>query len=281
MIEFLKKPYPAHTLSMSNLYLALGAGLFIGLFLVFFQPFGLDEVVGKYKELKIFGFGVVTFIGVAFFHLILPRLLPSLTDDKTWTVGKEILYLNALLLTIALLNSLYNPILSDSNTLNFSSFLGMCFNTFSLGIIPSAFFVALDHNRLLRKHIEASESINLAQKTSTPKATEEILIKADNKDFSINPSTFLYAETVGNYVNVFWFEKETLNKELYRSTLKNLEENLKVASIIRCHRSFMVNLKQVNEITGNAQGFKLSLKYSEEIIPVSRKYVPVVRSYFQ
>jgi DNA-binding LytR/AlgR family response regulator len=46
--------------------------------------------------------------------------------------------------------------------------------------------------------------------------------------------------------------------------------------IIRCHRSYLVNLMAVNRVDGNAQGLKLSFSKSlamTHIVPVSRSFI--------
>ena len=62
----------------------------------------------------------------------------------------------------------------------------------------------------------------------------------------------------------------TLHMSLQQVKLPNFH-------IIRCHRSFVVNLDHVIEVGGNAQGLKLHLNMLEDYIPVSRKYIPVVQ----
>jgi DNA-binding LytR/AlgR family response regulator len=45
---------------------------------------------------------------------------------------------------------------------------------------------------------------------------------------------------------------------------------------MRCHRAFIVNTKNVSHIEGNAAGYRLSLKSTENKIPVSRNYGPAI-----
>ena len=76
-------------------------------------------------------------------------------------------------------------------------------------------------------------------------------------------------------------DENTLKKVTYRVTLSSLEIQLKEASsLIRCHRSYLVNLNKVKNISGNAQGLKLELINQSEIIPVSRNYIPIVKQFF-
>lgn len=281
MLEFLKKPYPAHGPNPQNIYIALATGIFVAGFLLIFQPFQLDDLRSPYKPFLIAGFGVIGFVVVIFYNDVLPRFLPFLSDDKTWTVGREIIYLNALILTIAICNTFYNPFLSENNTLSFGTFLFMTLNTVLVGIVPTAFFVVLDYNRLLKRYVTESESLQVKE---SPKEKEVALsplnINTESEVIQLFPDQLLYVESVGNYVNIVSCQEEKLEKKLHRSTLKHLESSIPMPHIIRCHRSYLVNLQQVQSVTGNAQGFKLLLSTCEEVIPVSRKYVPIVKAYF-
>ena len=80
----------------------------------------------------------------------------------------------------------------------------------------------------------------------------------------------------------FIIDENKLKKVTHRVTLSSFEIQLKeVSSLVRCHRSYMVNLNKVKNISGNAQGLKLELINHSEIIPVSRKYIPIVKEFFQ
>jgi hypothetical protein len=72
---------------------------------------------------------------------------------------------------------------------------------------------------------------------------------------------------------------------LIRSSLKRLEnqlqEKLTVGAghagdfqppLLRCHRSYIVNLSRVRTCQGNRHGLKLALVGAEKSIPVSRAY---------
>ena len=42
------------------------------------------------------------------------------------------------------------------------------------------------------------------------------------------------------------------------------------AVFFRCHRAYIVNLDKIEQVEGNAQGYKLKLQGTEDLIPVSR-----------
>ena len=75
--------------------------------------------------------------------------------------------------------------------------------------------------------------------------------------------------------------ENTLKKVTYRVILSSFEVQLKEASnLVRRHRSYIVNLKKVKNISGNAQGLKLELINQSEIIPVSRNIYPLSSNFF-
>ena len=100
-----------------------------------------------------------------------------------------------------------------------------------------------------------------------------ILPAENNKDtFELKAESLLYIESINNYCELVSYENNALKKQLIRSTLKRIESQINGSSLLRCHRAFIVNLHFVSHIDGNAQGYRISLKGAEKIIPVSRQY---------
>jgi DNA-binding LytR/AlgR family response regulator len=82
-----------------------------------------------------------------------------------------------------------------------------------------------------------------------------------------------------NYIMLHYLEGAEYKTQMIRCTITH---SLLVFSepehsfIVRCHRSYLVNLNAVNEINGNAQGLKLSINKMPSggcSVPVSRSYV--------
>ena len=75
-----------------------------------------------------------------------------------------------------------------------------------------------------------------------------------------------------------YLENETSKRELLRTTMKSLEDKLKPYAVIRCHRSFMVNINNIEKVVGNAHKLNLYIPYSKLPVPVSRSYVPIIKT---
>ena len=56
-----------------------------------------------------------------------------------------------------------------------------------------------------------------------------------------------------------------------------MEDQLKTVSTIeRCHRSYLVNTALVDYVSGNAQGYQLHLKGTDQEVPVGRTFAPTI-----
>ncbi|WP_442872813.1 LytR/AlgR family response regulator transcription factor [Bergeyella sp. RCAD1439] len=85
-------------------------------------------------------------------------------------------------------------------------------------------------------------------------------------------------ESADNYCTFYYQDHFGIKKTLIRTTLKSILEQTQSEKILRSHRSFIINLKKVISIKGNAQGYKLRLQNCDYEVPVSRKYMEEVKS---
>jgi tetratricopeptide (TPR) repeat protein len=91
-----------------------------------------------------------------------------------------------------------------------------------------------------------------------------------NEEFELNLNQLYYIAAEDNYSRLFLQEKDKLRDKLLRITLKGIEQQIEHPDIVRCHRSYMVNLAKPFDIGGDASGYFLtSAKFSGKI-PISR-----------
>ncbi len=286
MFNLLKQPYPSHESPGRQLRTAALIGLFVGLFLLLFQPFGIGIWETSSKTLKILGFGLVTFIITTFAFIVLPRLFPRQFSDERWTVGREILLIIGNILLIAVANRLYQEWLLQLEGISSGvSWLSVILITFLLGIFPTAAGVLFSYIRQLKKYSESAAQFaphppsplppaNPVEPSSDAPVNPSITLMADNeKDtLMLNATDLLLVESSDNYCTVVYQQGAKISKLLLRSSLSRLAGQINQPHIVRCHRSYLVNLDRIEHITGNAQGYKLHLTDGDFIVPVSRQY---------
>ena len=100
-----------------------------------------------------------------------------------------------------------------------------------------------------------------------------------NEHVSLEIADLLYIEAVGNYVKVVNRRDDEVKTNMLRATMKQMEETLQgYPMIVRCHRAFLVNLCQVEQIISHSGSTQLLIKHCHELLPVSRSNMAQVKS---
>lgn len=98
---------------------------------------------------------------------------------------------------------------------------------------------------------------------------------------SIKRNNLLYIESADNYVNIWYMNKGQLTKFMLRNSLKAIEESFSETCVLRCHRSFMVNVEQVKVIRRQKDGSYLEFGIEKvPDIPISKTYSEKVTQWF-
>ncbi len=95
-------------------------------------------------------------------------------------------------------------------------------------------------------------------------------------------SDILYIQGSDNYVTVCYQAQGKLTRFMLRNTLRALEDELKKEAIIRCHRSYLVNVDKVKLIRREKEGLLLELDSTPpSSVPASRTYMNDVLAAFR
>jgi DNA-binding LytR/AlgR family response regulator len=99
---------------------------------------------------------------------------------------------------------------------------------------------------------------------------------------TLKSSDLIYLEASDNYVIIHFQAGSAVKSYLLRNTLKRLELVLDGFPLLRCHRSYMVNMHRVKMLKRDKGKFKLWMDEDGRIaIPVSRSYNPAVTDAFE
>lgn len=274
MIKILNQPYPFSEKSIKQiLFQSVLEGLFVALFLIVIQPFGIESMSTENKFSYLFLYGVVTCLCVLIVRVILFLNFSKYESNSKWTVLKEIISILALFSLITIGNYLLTLLLFDiKNTL--AGFGNMFLMVLIIGVFPTVFGVManyLYHYKKYSKVIDIQQFI-LNEENVFQGSILKLVAENDKDFFEIEQNDLFYIESADNYSTIIFKKNGQLQKELIRSSLLRLETQIYDKKIVRCHRSFMVNLHNVVKVTGNAQGYKLHLNQYNLEVPVARKY---------
>jgi len=90
---------------------------------------------------------------------------------------------------------------------------------------------------------------------------------------TIQLDDLLYLEASENYVTIHYLDHNQPDRVLLRNSMKRMEEQLSGYPVIRCHRSYMVNLNRIKLAKKTRSGMVVELLASVPIrLPVSETY---------
>ncbi|MBU8892529.1 MAG: LytTR family transcriptional regulator [Bacteroidales bacterium] len=279
IISYIKQPFPK---TESKWRVIILISLFVALFLIVFQPFGINLFESNIKIIILSGYGLVTFI-VLFINLILiENIFPKFFDERNWTIWKDFVWLIWVIFSIGLGNALYTYYIFDNLIFSIQGLIIFQFITFVVAVIPITVLIISKQKYLLTKHLNSANELNKNIDKTRIGINEDQTIRffADNEKDSIEFKIrdFYFIESSGNYIELFFFDNDNIIRKTFRSTLKrSLEYFTDSLEIIQCHRAFIVNTNKIINAKGNSQGLRLNLENCELEVPVSRGFVNAVR----
>lgn len=287
ILGVLKSPYPFDPSFLSLFLYGAGSGLFVTLFFIAFEPFGFSLLPEAPRRAFFIGYGMATFLAIAVNGLLLPRLWPRWFREESWSLGRQILWMSWVTLTIGLGCTLLSGALCAFYGLpaHWVQLRTIVLDAFLIAIFPITVINLVNSARLLQRSArvvqEANQRLERPDRPLTPAADvpAQVEIVAENNRDSLRVALadLLCIQAEENYVRVL--ARDGKPAPLLRSSLGRVERQLHPFSprLFRCHRAFIVNTAQIARVDGNAQGLKLTLRDSPAVIPVARRYVAEFR----
>jgi hypothetical protein len=264
--------------------------------LAVFKPFGLEDGLWL-TYVHLFVMGVLGFCicmvtdGILKYVIKKPR---SYDKGVSYIIRRNLWFQIINTPLVALGVCLYRHfVMSDrigGNLLSWTNYLEtlviIAFCSFAIGLYWRFKF----RSRYLAIELKETQHLNEQLKKWEQRAKDERQENAQHLDTSLTLTgttsdtiqlqipDLLYIEAVGNYVKVFHLHDGQVQTDMLRATSKQIEEELQAyPMIVRCHRAFLVNLGQVDQIVSHSGSMQLIIKHSHESIPVSRSNMAQVK----
>ena len=277
---------------------------FMILAIAIFKPFGLD--VGQWQSylhlLSLFVLGLFScFITEVILRYIV-RMPRSYKRGINYIISRNLRFQFINTPLVALFICLYRHFMMseivESNRLSLSNFLEtlaiIAFLSFAIGLYWRFKFrskylaMELEETRLLNEELKKMQEpeqplpIEVEEPSEKPRPQELTLTGTTNESVTLHISHLLFIEAVGNYVKVCHLRDEQVRTDMLRVTMKQMEETFQgYPMVVRCHRAFLVNLGQVEQIISHSGSTQLLIKHCHESLPVSRSNMAQVRAAIQ
>jgi hypothetical protein len=260
-----------------KIYLEISLGIFF--FILFFRPFELNHLDFNNQLLFIAGCSAITFFLLCLFYILVPWIFPKLL---TPAVHEKRLFVMLNIFICIISSTAYAFYIRYVGGISLSMYL--VFKIVLICLVPVITLSLVIENKSLKHQIDSLRENNIKLKMTVHEntiiQTESIQFISDNKSDKINllPGDILLIKSAENYVEIVYKESEINKQKLIRTTLRNIEEQLrKIPEFVRCHRTCIVNTKYVLKLTSGYQGNRLKIMDYIEEVPVSRQYLMDVR----
>lgn len=267
---------PSYLYDKANINrLIVFTAIFALLFINIFQPFGSRGWYPYISDFKYFFFSSLIIL-IGMLVVVISRLLLILFVKKhsvsylqyaLWVLGE--------ILSMSLFFSLFTKFIPKEgmNRDFMEIFHKSTVNTSLVILLPYSilwlYFSWRDKNYQLQK-MSSLDSGSGAQRKNLIAFPDE---KGELR-ISIMLENLLYIDSSDNYITIHYLNKSKLSHFLIRNSLKWMDENLtKDSQLVRCHRSYIVNLDRVKVLRKNKGGIVMELDdVNTPDIPVSNTY---------
>ena len=236
--------------------------------------------------------------------VIIPMLFPLYFNEDKWTIKRNLIWvicMNIIFATIMFF-ALNGYLILRFNTFSeftFEKFVWWFYIQLIFGVPLGVIINLVNQNYLLKKHLKIADNINTTVEKEKLEQAQTIVEHNKQNGFSnnelsqlefeidkLNKVTFgidnlVCVEALGNYTSIVYHNKG-YRKITIRETISNVEQKIGASKLIyKPHRSYLVNLQNIENVTGDSQGLKIHLKGSEKVIPVSRNKIKEFRMLFK
>lgn len=252
-----------------RLQLVLFCALFACLFLNLFHPLNLDQwFVRSNKPI----YSILLFFSAAGLAAIMVTQLALRSFFKGYASTRLSFFawMTVDYIVIALAAHTTNHFITNDPLFDWAELTKTMGNTFLLLIVPYSLGLLL---LSLRDRVRAVEELTLKMSQTIKPTRVEIKDENGRTVISVDAKSVLYFKSEDNYVFVYYKLDDEVKKELIRTTLKRLEQELDTEAFVRIHRSYMINTLNLVAATRAASGYRVVIDPTlKATFPVSSTY---------
>jgi DNA-binding LytR/AlgR family response regulator len=263
----------------------LFTALFALVFINIYAPFGSNKWLDL-SDVRFFAYSSIVIL-IGMLVIVLSRIILVVISRKhainfvayaLWIMGEIIV----LALVYALIQWYFihvgNDLLSVfNNTIRTTAYIIL------LPYFISWLYLAFKdkYNRLQRLEKNSADQTFSPEEGKPPLSASMIPFRDERGilKFSIKKEDLLYLEAADNYIIIHYLDNLKPAKYIIRNTLKRVEEGMPSSGLVRCHRSFMVNMDNVKVIRKEKDGLIIGFESPAQLhVPISKTYLePFIR----
>ena len=274
------KPIPAFIYSKANqIFMILFVPLFALIFIGTYRPFDFDRIgdilnahINISNETIILLSALIMVLSGMAIGAISRAIMGHYTKRHQLTYLGYIIWILAEIGVMATLFTFFT-LFTDTDKSLPELLRNSYVNTALIVLIPYTLsyilFVLRDKMRelkALRQQIEMDETV-------LQKAYIQILDEKGEMRLSIRRENLVLIESADNYVCVYYINGDKSKKTMVRNTLAKVADHLNGTRIVRCHRSYMINLDHVKVLHRDKEGVFIELGIEGvPDVPISKTY---------
>lgn len=307
---FLNQPVRVFNTDKKKWIYIITTMLFVAFFILFYTPFGINEEMEKpttsiWRIISFIGSEVIS-IGIVLY--IFQFYILQFYPNKTMRLKK---YFNFFLLQMLCISILQNTIDTITEYHFFpEEFLNQEPDDFIdqfveentpidfildsiLTVIPQVFILSYPFMGCLLYFsiTDLKEEVNELEcelqsfkskykKQKNDHIPIELLDENNQLEFTLNLDQILAFESSNQYVLLYYLDNNNaINKQIIRTRLKKILNELSHTPTIQCHRSYAVNLLNVEQLKRIDKKSYLTLSETDQLkIPVSKTYISDIKN---
>jgi hypothetical protein len=282
-MKFLNKEYTKYHSASEPWKNGLFSATVVLFIFLLFQPFGFGD---KDLVLKLILFPVYSLL--AYFYSITNFFIIRhiLKSKKRWTVKNELLSFAIGMLSFTFLVHLLTSWITGDMPLNLYWYFKLLYHVSSLFmiiVVIEFLYYSYRSSDITIEHLSSRVQLVSRQLDSVKKesGSETVSISLEKDSIDINRNKMVFIKSIGNYLEFYFRETNGQIKKLVKRGRMHQAEKDLVAfpEFLRCHRAFIINLKQAKQIKGNSKNARLVFDQKLEEIPVSRSHFKILKEH--